>query len=32
LVMPIAGQLHLSDPEGFLYSNSVLADLFEIAN
>jgi putative oxygen-independent coproporphyrinogen III oxidase len=31
-VMPIAGQLRLTDPEGFLYSNSVLADLFEIAN
>jgi putative oxygen-independent coproporphyrinogen III oxidase len=31
-VMPIAGQLRLTDPEGFLYSNLVLADLFEIAN
>jgi oxygen-independent coproporphyrinogen-3 oxidase len=26
--LPLAGQLRLSDPEGFLFSNTVLADLF----
>ncbi len=26
--LPLAGQLRLNDPEGFLFSNTVLADLF----
>jgi oxygen-independent coproporphyrinogen-3 oxidase len=26
--LPLIGQLRLSDPEGFLFSNTVLADLF----
>ncbi|NET60469.1 MAG: coproporphyrinogen III oxidase [Symploca sp. SIO2E6] len=26
--LPVAGKLRLSDPEGFLFSNTVLADLF----
>jgi hypothetical protein len=27
-----SGQLCLTDPQGFLYSNQVLADLFELAD
>jgi oxygen-independent coproporphyrinogen-3 oxidase len=26
--LPLTGQLRLSDPEGFLFSNTILADLF----
>ncbi len=30
--LPLTGQLRLSDPEGFLFSNTVLADLFTQLN
>ncbi|MFB8787882.1 MAG: radical SAM family heme chaperone HemW [Potamolinea sp.] len=30
--LPLTGQLRLSDPEGFLFSNTVLADLFSKLN
>jgi putative oxygen-independent coproporphyrinogen III oxidase len=30
--LPLAGQLRLSDPEGFLFSNTILADLFSQLN
>jgi oxygen-independent coproporphyrinogen-3 oxidase len=26
--LPLSGNLRLSDPEGFLFSNTILADLF----
>jgi len=26
--LPVSGNLRLSDPEGFLFSNTILADLF----
>lgn len=30
--LPLTGQLRLSDPEGFLFSNTILADLFSQLN
>lgn len=29
-ILPVTGKLRLSDPEGFLFSNTVLADLFNL--